>query len=243
MIEAFAKDDLDRVEMLLSFAKQAEITVTSGAYDAALKAMARQNDRRVFTVLNEAGLTESTCVTVLVSCAESHNVPLAEHVFQAARKQGCATVVVYSALVRVYAVARLFHKTCDLYKQLVADGLEPDTVMYGGLIKAAVECGQLDLSRELLRKSGTLDIQNYMSLFRACGRERNVRKALDLLKELEDSDVGIDTTAYNCVLDVCLKSGDMRAVTELFAKMKETGYVDVISFNTLLKDTSAASIH
>ena len=84
-----------------------------------------------------------------------------------------------------------------------------------------------------------MDIQNYMSLFRACGRERNVRKALDLLRELEESDVGIDTTAYNCVLDVCLKSGDARQGTELFAKMKTLNFVDVISYNTLLKGARA----
>ena len=47
---------------------------------------------------------------------------------------------------RVYATSRLFHKTCDLYATLREDGLEPDTIMYGGLIKAAVECGRLDLS-------------------------------------------------------------------------------------------------
>ena len=42
--------------------------------------------------------------------------------------------------------SRLFHKTCDLYATLREDGLEPDTIMYGSLIKAAVECGRLDLS-------------------------------------------------------------------------------------------------
>merc|ERR1719174_196237 len=72
--------------------------------------------------------------------------------------------------------------------------------MYGSLIKAAVECGRLDLSKTLLQKSGTLDIQNYMSLFRACGRERNSRKAVELLGELESSDVGVDTISYNTLL-------------------------------------------
>ena len=75
-----------------------------------------------------------------------HNVPLAERVLAEARKAGCASVVVYSALMRVYAMSRLFHKTCDLYATLREDGLEPDTIMYGSLIKAAVECGRLDLS-------------------------------------------------------------------------------------------------
>merc|ERR1719182_820826 len=183
------------------------------------------------------------CLAALVNAfaIEGHNVPLAEHVLQAARQQGCATLVVYSALIRVYAVARLFHKTCDLYKTLLDEGLEPDTVMYGGLIKAAVECGRLDLSRTLLRKSGTMDIQNYMSLFRACGRERNAKKALDLLTELEQSAVGVDTTAYNCVLDVLIKCNDKRAVADLFTKMKVTGFVDAISYNTLLKGMGAGA--
>jgi len=138
-------------------------------------------------------------------------------------------------------MSRLFHKTCDLYATLREDGLEPDTIMYGGLIKAAVECGRLDLSKTLLQKSGTLDIQNYMSLFRACGRERNSRKAVELLAELESSDVGVDTTAYNCVLDVCIKCGDKKSVANLFTKMKVTGYVDTISYNTLLKGMGAGA--
>jgi pentatricopeptide repeat protein len=86
-----------------------------------------------------------------------------------------------------------------------------------------------------------MDIQNYMSLFRACGRERNVKKALELLAELEASETGVDTTAYNCVLDVCIKCGDKRAVADLFTKMKCTRYVDTISYNTLLKGMGAGA--
>jgi pentatricopeptide repeat domain-containing protein 1 len=36
-----------------------------------------------------------------------------------------------------------------------------------------------------------------------------------------------------------MKSGDLKAVNELFAKMKSLGFVDVISFNTLLKGARA----
>ena len=45
---------------------------------------------------------------------------------------------------------------------------------------------------------------------------------MELLGELEQSSVGVDTTAYNCVLDVCIKCGDKRAVADLFTKMKVT---------------------
>jgi pentatricopeptide repeat protein len=245
--EALAKDGEDSTaDKLLAHAAKIGLTVQYSTLDTILKGYARQNDKRAFGALDrllEAGetLQEGTCVAVLAMCAEGHNVPLAERVLAEARKAGCASVVVYSALMRVYAMSRLFHKTCDLYATLREDGLEPDTIMYGSLIKAAVECGRLDLSKTLLQQSGTLDIQNYMSLFRACGRERNSRKAVELLAELESSDVGVDTTAYNCVLDVCIKCGDKKSVADLFTKMKVTGYVDTISYNTLLKGMGAGA--
>jgi len=245
--EALMKDGEDTLaDALLAHAAKLGLAASYATRDAVLKRYARKNDQRAFDALDrlvESGepLQESTCVAVLALCAEGHNVPLAERVLAEARKAGCASVVVYSALMRVYAMSRLFHKTCDLYATLREDGLEPDTIMYGGLIKAAVECGRLDLSKTLLQKSGTLDIQNYMSLFRACGRERNSRKAVELLAELESSDVGVDTTAYNCVLDVCIKCGDKKSVANLFTKMKVTGYVDTISYNTLLKGMGAGA--
>merc|ERR1719146_199970 len=245
--EALAKDgDDSTANALLAHAAKVGLAASYATADAVLKRYARKNDKRAFDALDrlvESGepIQEGTCVAVLALCAEGHNVPLAERVLAEARKAGCASVVVYSALMRVYAMSRLFQKTCDLYATLREDGLEPDTIMYGGLIKAAVECGRLDLSKTLLQQSGTLDIQNYMSLFRACGRERNSRKAVELLGELESSDVGVDTTAYNCVLDVCIKCGDKKSVADLFTKMKVTGHVDTISYNTLLKGMGAGA--
>jgi pentatricopeptide repeat protein len=237
LVGALTKEsDSQQLEIVLKLAEKAGRSYA--ALEAVFKTLAKTNDQRAFEhfdrLLAEGPLQEATAVAVLGFCADGHNVPLAERVFSTAREQGCGSVVVYSALMRVYAVCRLFHKSCDLYTTLESDGLEPDTVMYGGLIKAAVECGRLDLSRKLLRESGTMDIQNYMSLFRACGREKNSRKAMELLAELETSNVGADTTAYNCVLDVCI-CGDWKSVADLFTKMKVTGYVDTISYNTLLK--------
>ena len=51
----------------------------------------------------------------------------------------------------------------------------------------------------------------------------------------------VDTTAYNCVLDVCIKCGDKKSVADLFTKMKVMGYVDTISYNTLLKGMGAGA--
>jgi len=251
VLEQCQKDNqvelLDGVLGLARMTEPLEAALPAPALEAVVRAFARRSDPRAFTYWDAllAGghtPTDAFCVQVITLCSEGRNIPLVEHILASTRAAGRSTVAVYSAVMRVYAQARLYHKACDLFPTLLEDGVEPDNVMYGSMIKAAVECGRLDFSRELLRQSGTMDIQNYMSLFRACGRERKVGKALDLLQELEESSTGIDTTAYNCVLDVCVKCGDAAAVRRLFAKMKATGYVDVISFNTLLKDMNAASI-
>jgi len=236
MVQQCSKDHaLAMVDRLVAFAKDHKLTLQYEAHDAMLKVMTRTNDARAFAVLNEIqaqfSVTEATAMGVMALCASSQNVALAEAVLEASPR----TVIVYSALMRVYASARVFHKTCALYDTLKRDGVEPDNVMYGCLIKAAVESGRLDLARAFVGKSSCLDIQNYMSLFRACAREKDATRVLDLLHELEASQVQEDTTAYNCVLDVCFKCRDKRAAKGLFAKMKATGYVDVISFNTMVK--------
>merc|ERR1719214_197153 len=104
---------------------------------------------------------------------------------------------------------------------MVNEKLDLDTVAYGCLIKAAVESGRLDLARKLFQESGNPDLLNYMSLIRAAGRERNLAKALALLADLEASPIPVDTTAYNCVLDVCVACGDQYAALNLFKRMQD----------------------
>merc|ERR1719395_71020 len=134
-------------------------------------------------------------------------------------------------MIKVYGHARLFEKACDLYETMQQDGVKPDTVVYGSLIKAAVESGRLELARQLFRESGNPDLLNYMSLIRAAGRERDVQKALMLLEELEQSPMSVDNTAYNCVLEVCVACNDRVAAEGLLRRMEAAGQVDVISYN------------
>jgi pentatricopeptide repeat protein len=207
----------------------------AGGQEAVVKAFAKAGDRRAFATFDQLQPSAPLCAQVALLCVEGRTVPLAEHILSYARMEAKQSLALYSAVLKVHTAAREHGKACALYDQLNADGLEPDTVLCGGLIKAAVECGRIELSQQLLRKSGTLDIQNYMALFRTCGRERNAKRALTLLGELEASPVQADVVAYNCVLDVCIKCGDRRSAHGLFQKMLGLEMVDVISFNTMLK--------
>jgi len=179
---------------------------------------------------------ESVLTAVVSLCAESRHVQMAEHILSYARKaNGRVSLAMYSALMKVYGQSRLFHKTCDLFEVMTHDGVKPDTVIYGSLIKAAVESGRLELARKLFQESGNPDLLNYMSLIRAAGRERDMPKALRLLQELEASPLVVDVTAYNCALEVCAACGDRGAAEGLLKRMETSGHVDVVSYNTFLK--------
>eukprot|EP01067_Filipodium_phascolosomae_P001540 Filipodium_phascolosomae@DN2007_c0_g1_i1.p1 len=220
------------------------------SYDGHLKALATSGDLKALEVFDEmiaVGFrpSEGTNVGVISLCAESQFVRLAEHVFNYLRANKEMTLSVYSAMMKVYAYAGMYTRACELYNQLNEDGIQPDNIMYGCLMKFAVECGRIELARELFSKTNP-DIQNYMSLIRACGREKNVVKALGVLEQLRscskipESGVVLDTTAYNCCLDVCVSCADLKSANKLFAEMKKSSNVDVISYNTLLKGHCAS---
>jgi pentatricopeptide repeat protein len=82
-----------------------------------------------------------------------------------------------------------------------------------------------------------------MSLIRAAGREKDLNKALELLEELEAAPLAIDATAYNCVLEVCVASGNRAAATKLLKRMESKGHVDVVSYNTFMKVLFADGAH
>jgi len=108
--------------------------------------------------------------------------------------------------------------------------------MYGCLVKFAVKCGRTALSQELFDKAGGGYVQNYMWLIRSAGREGNVLRALELLRQLEASQPeGLDIMVYNCALDACVMNGEMDRAQELLQEMQKSFSLNLITYNTLMK--------
>ena len=86
---------------------------------------------------------------------------------------------------------------------IIASGLTPDAIMYGCLMPFSAQCGRTELSQELSRFAPELDIQNYMSLIRAAGRDR----AFQLLEKLKGAG---DTVDLACTI-ACWMLASMQA--------------------------------
>lgn len=212
-----------------------------GAYDALVKvcvAHANIHALEFFRDMQASGgkMTEGLFVGLLARCADSKFLRFAEDIANYVRSRDAMTIAIYSALMKVYAFCGLYDKACDLYAEIREKGMEPDSMMYGCLMKFSVECGRTELSQELFDKAPCLEIHNYMSLIRAAGKDRDVNKAFSVLDRLKTSGVSLDVAAYNCVLDVCVSVGELKRARTLVSEMHGgTTLPDIITYNTLLK--------
>jgi len=216
------------------------VPINERTYDVLLKVHTLAGDVKALDIFKELqdsefGVSEGLCVGLLARCAEGKFLTFAEEIVRFCRDRNGMTIAVYSALMKVYAFSGMYDKACNLYDQILSDGLEPDSMMYGCLMKFAVECGRTELSQALADKVPQMDIQNYMSLIRAAGRDHDVNRAFGIIKQLRAGGIAPDAAAYNCILDVCIQAGDMNRAQELMQEMKKLGLLDVITYNTLLK--------
>merc|ERR1719491_2493187 len=180
--------------------------------------------------------SEGFCVGMLTRCADAKFLCLAEKLVWYVRSQdGGMTVTIYSAFMKVYAFCGLFNKACDLHEQLCADGLEPDSIMYGCLLKFATECGNTDLMKKFSGKVDPGDVHHCMSLMRAAGSEGNLDRAFEHFEKFKATCGRPEVATFNCLIDVCVNAGDMQRARALLDDMRLVGNSDNISYNTIIK--------
>jgi len=244
------REDLEmgrRVESLLRAQWRPGLTAT--AYELLVKLHACADDARgaqLLQEMQESGvcgdlLAEGLCMGLLARCADSQNLRMAEAVAALMRERKMMTLSSYKVLMKVYACCSLFDRACDLYGELRSEGLEPDAVMYGCLVKFSVKCRRTELSEELFEKAGGGCVQNYMWLIRSAGQDGDFARAVRVLRRLEESQpTGVDVMVYNSVLDVCVSHGGAQEAQRLLGEMRRKGVEpNLITYNTLMKGHSA----
>merc|ERR1719352_1506960 len=237
------------IERVVELLRDQDTALTYHGSEALVKTLAAAASPlalEYFDKMREAfHLSEGTCVSFLCACAESKYHKLAEAVVEHRRGPPLAmTLPIYSALMKVYASAKLYGKCCDLYPQLIEDGIEPDDVMRGCLMNFAARAGRTELGEQLFAEGGkpARVVQNYMSQIRACrssAARGGVERALGLLQQLRDQGLE-DQTAGNSVLDVCVIAQDLDRAQSLFEELSALYGYDAIACNTLLKGYCSA---
>lgn len=240
--DCLARNDRALAERVKSLATEGGLPLAPASLEVLLRIYASSGDLKALETFEELQVggtfrfTEGFCVGILTRCAEAKFLRLAEEVVRCIRlKPGRMTVTVYGALMRVYAYCGLHGKACDLYEHLRSDGLQPDAIMYGCLLKYANECGRTDLVQELSDKVDACDVHHCMSLMRAAGSERNLDLAFEHFEKLKASCGKPDVASYNCLVDVCVSAGNLKRARALLDDMRSIDHFDKITYNTMMK--------
>jgi len=212
-----------------------------------LKLLAKHNEEAALELLQEMQtngifLSEGLCGLVLSRSGEARHLQLAQAVQCYLRERSMTSLATYKTLMKVYATCENFEKACDLYDEIIADGVRPDTVMLGCLSKFAAKCNRQALSDKLFETMSSTgaqakdDARNYIWLIRAAGQSKDVDKAVGLLRNLqENKPEAIDSAVYNSVLDVCVSSDKPNLVEQIIEEMQSKQLMTLVTYNTIIK--------
>jgi len=80
-----------------------------------------------------------------------------------------------------------------------------------------------------------VDVSKHVAMMRARSKEQDLEGAMQVFQKLQSSGVQLTALVYNALLDSCVQCGKVNIALQHFNEMKELGFVDVVSYNTLLK--------
>jgi len=84
-------------------------------------------------------------------------------------------------------------------------------------------------------KKEEVDVSKHVAMMRARSKEHDLEGAMQVFRKLQSSGVQLTALVYNALLDSCVQCGKVNIALQHFNEMKELGFVDVVSYNTLLK--------
>jgi len=205
--------------------------------------------RRVQALFDEVtaqgrSLSGELLQSFLAHCSQVGDARLADRLFEKAQpKQSTAL----ASFIRFYAEGGYHERACDVYQrhfqQLRASaGLEGvpaqvailDTRLERSLMNAALRCGRHDLAKDILESTPS-DVVKHLLLIKSFSSARDLEGAKGVFESLSATGAELNSVIYNTVLEACVECRDLKAAEAWMERTKEAGFVDVVSYNTLIK--------
>ncbi|CAE7241489.1 unnamed protein product [Symbiodinium sp. CCMP2592] len=84
-------------------------------------------------------------------------------------------------------------------------------------------------------KDSNAEMQRAVTTMKAYVKNKDLPNVTAVFNRLKKNGVVMRSQIYNCYLDACVQCSDIEAALSLFEEMKQLGFVDVVSYNTVLK--------
>eukprot|EP00927_Polykrikos_kofoidii_P043880 TRINITY_DN3797_c1_g3_i1.p1 TRINITY_DN3797_c1_g3~~TRINITY_DN3797_c1_g3_i1.p1 ORF type:complete len:702 (+),score=129.43 TRINITY_DN3797_c1_g3_i1:142-2247(+) len=155
---------------------------------------------------------------------------LVQELWNEENQRPLVNTVIYSTILKGFAMARRLDKATALYDEMQARGIPGNTIAYNTMLNAFVRCGDLKRVPKLLEDMRNAsppvepDMITYSTIIKgycSCG---DLDRALALLQDMEAGGQFVpDEVMYNSLLDGCAKRQRLEDALALLKKMKGAG--------------------
>ncbi|RVX22194.1 Pentatricopeptide repeat-containing protein [Vitis vinifera] len=150
----------------------------------------------------------------------------------------------YNSLIQILASADLPHKASQLemaeglFKEMIGYNVQPDVVVYGILINAFADVGNVREAVNYvnaMRNAGLpMNAVIYNSLIKLYTKVGYLEEAQEAYKMLQASEVGPDVYSSNCMIDLYSERSMVKQAEEIFESLKRKGDANEFSFAMML---------
>lgn len=146
-----------------------------------------------------------------------------------------------ASTIRLCTSKHCFQECLAMYDLIKAnlDMTLVDKSVWSCLLFCAVETHDHDRCRGLfasLKSCGMPSTKDYSNMIRFCSANADWKLMLELIQEMRDSGLDVDSVIYNTALSACVSANQIAPARDLLDEMcKIGGIADAITYNTIMK--------
>merc|ERR1719461_1048726 len=148
--------------------------------------------------------------------------------FECKERRDCVNTVIYSTLLKGFAVSKRIDKVMSVYDEMRGKGISCNTITYNTVLDAFAKCCAMDGASRLLEDMKETcvepDIITYSTIIKGYCAVGDVDRAFHVLAEIRgDGKFVPDEIMYNSILDGCAKQRRVEEALRLLEEMKTAG--------------------
>jgi pentatricopeptide repeat protein len=218
--------------------KRALVNLSAPTYGSMIKAYGQAGDvtrvHELWHEMEERGVKPSAitlgCMTeaLVINNQADEALQLIHAQLQSEERKGCINTVIYSTVLKGFAVQKRMDKVFQVYKEMRGTNIPCNTITYNTLLDACAKCSAMDRASGLLvdmkETAVEPDIITYSTIVKGYCMEGDVDRAFSVIEAMKQDDKFTpDEIMYNSILDGCAKQHRVEQALSVLEEMKNAG--------------------
>ncbi|KAF9582789.1 hypothetical protein BGW38_010761, partial [Lunasporangiospora selenospora] len=171
---------------------------------------------------------EGVCMQVLNCAGHCKSPKLAAEVIQHMGENGMEFHDYHFApLLQAFSLAGKFKSALNVLSIMRSSGMKPTVLTATSLLKVLDEPGTIDevmlCMREMFQEGKSIDVVGFNVVIEACGRGKDLTRAMSVFQTATSFGVTPDTDTYNALLTGCINDRNMVEGRKVISMMQQAG--------------------